>query len=87
MLRLSDICAVATLAKAHGLLLAVDNTFASPYLQNPLDLGADVVLHSSTKYLGGHSDIVGGALMTNNKSLYDKILLSAESSRRRAIAI
>lgn len=72
MLRLSDICAVATLAKAHGLLLAVDNTFASPYLQNPLDLGADVVLHSSTKYLGGHSDIVGGALMTNNKSLYDK---------------
>ena len=72
MLRLSDIRAVATLAKKHGLMLAVDNTFASPYLQNPLELGADVVLHSSTKYLGGHSDIVGGALMTNDKNLYDK---------------
>ncbi len=79
MLRLSDIGAVATLAKAHGLLLAVDNTFASPYLQNPLDLGADVVLHSSTKYLGGHSDIVGGALMTNNKSLYDKFFFQQKA--------
>ncbi|MFN3385124.1 MAG: trans-sulfuration enzyme family protein [Candidatus Thermochlorobacter sp.] len=79
MLRLSDIRAVATLAKAHGLLLAVDNTFASPYLQNPLDLGADVVLHSSTKYLGGHSDIVGGALMTNDKSLYDKFFFQQKA--------
>lgn len=72
MLRLSDIAAVAELAKRHHLLLAVDNTFASPYLQNPLDLGADVVLHSSTKYLGGHSDIVGGALMTNHAHLYEQ---------------
>lgn len=72
MLRLSDIAAVAELAKRHHLLLAVDNTFASPYLQNPLDLGADVVLHSSTKYLGGHSDIVGGALMTHHAHLYEQ---------------
>ncbi|MDW8465735.1 MAG: PLP-dependent aspartate aminotransferase family protein [Chloroherpetonaceae bacterium] len=71
MLRLSDLAAVAEIAKRYGLLMAVDNTFASPYLQNPLDFGADVVLHSSTKYLGGHSDIVGGALMTNHPQLYE----------------
>ncbi len=74
MLRLSDIRAISELAKAHQLLVAVDNTFATPYLQQPLELGADVVLHSSTKYLGGHSDILGGALMTNNSLLYEKFL-------------
>lgn len=72
MLRLYDIRAISDLAKSHNLLVAVDNTFATPYLQQPLDLGADVALHSSTKYLGGHSDIVGGALMTNRRDLYDK---------------
>ncbi|MCS6988136.1 MAG: PLP-dependent aspartate aminotransferase family protein [Chloroherpetonaceae bacterium] len=72
MLRLADIRAVSELAKRRNVLLAVDNTFATPYLQRPLELGADVVLHSSTKYLGGHSDIVGGALMTNRRDLYEK---------------
>jgi len=60
MLRVVDIAAVAAVAHAAGARLVVDNTFATPYLQRPLDLGADVVLHSSTKYLGGHSDVVGG---------------------------
>ncbi len=72
MLRLSNIRAISDLAKAHQLLVAVDNTFATPYLQRPLELGADVVLHSTTKYLGGHSDILGGALMTNSSSLHEK---------------
>mgnify|MGYP001097671652 CR=1 FL=1 len=74
MLRLSDIRAISNLAKSYQLLVAVDNTFATPYLQRPLELGADVVLHSSTKYLGGHSDILGGVLMTNDPSLYDMFL-------------
>lgn len=68
-----DIAAVAAIAKARNLLLAVDNTFASPYLQNPMDLGADIVMHSVTKYLGGHSDVVMGALMLNDKDLYEKL--------------
>ncbi len=72
MLRLSDIRAISELAKTRRLLVAVDNTFATPYLQRPLELGADVVLHSTTKYLGGHSDILGGALMTNDSSLYER---------------
>ncbi len=58
MMNIIDIRAVADIAKEHGILVCVDNTFASPYLQNPLDLGADIVLHSATKYLGGHSDVV-----------------------------
>ncbi|TZF83680.1 cystathionine gamma-synthase [Pedobacter sp. BS3] len=65
-----DIRAVAAIAKAENVLLTVDNTFASPYLQNPIDLGADLVMHSVTKYIGGHSDVVMGALMTNNEQLY-----------------
>ena len=72
-LKIVDIAAVSKIAKAHQLLLAIDNTFASPYLQNPLDLGADVVMHSATKYLGGHSDVVMGALVMNEKSLYEKL--------------
>ncbi|MFT6816118.1 MAG: cystathionine gamma-lyase [Sphingobacteriales bacterium] len=68
-----DIKAMSAVAKKHGLLLVVDNTFASPYLQNPLDLGADVVLHSITKYIGGHSDVVMGALMLNNDELAEKL--------------
>ncbi len=73
MMNIIDIAAVAALAKKHQLILAVDNTFASPYLQTPLDLGADIVMHSVTKYLGGHSDVVMGALCTNDDVLYEKL--------------
>jgi len=69
LLNIADIAAVAEVAHAGGAKLVVDNTFASPYLQQPLALGADVVLHSSTKYLGGHSDVVGGALVTDDPDL------------------
>jgi cystathionine gamma-lyase/cystathionine beta-lyase len=68
-----DIAALARLAHNSGLLLAVDNTFASPYLQNPLDLGAHIVMHSVTKYLSGHSDVVMGALMVNQEDLYTRL--------------
>ena len=63
LLNIADIAAIAELAHAGGALLVVDNTFASPYLQQPLELGADVVVHSTTKYCGGHSDVIGGALV------------------------
>ncbi|WP_068253118.1 cystathionine gamma-synthase [Janibacter corallicola] len=69
LLNVGDIAAVAEVAKGAGARLVVDNTFASPYLQRPLTLGADVVLHSSTKYLGGHSDVVGGLLVTDDEEL------------------
>lgn len=69
-MQIVDIAACAKIAKEHQLLTAVDNTFASPYLQNPLALGADIVMHSVTKYLGGHSDVVMGALITNDEKLY-----------------
>ncbi len=72
-MKIVDIAACATIAKQHHITLAVDNTFASPYLQNPLDLGADIVMHSVTKYLGGHSDVVMGALITNSDSLYEQL--------------
>jgi cystathionine gamma-lyase len=68
-----DIEACAKIAKANNITLAVDNTFASPYLQNPLSLGADIVMHSVTKYLGGHSDVIMGALLTNNDSLQEQL--------------
>lgn len=73
LLRLADISAIADIAKQSGALLAVDNTFASPVFQSPLKLGADIVLHSTTKYIGGHSDLLGGALMTNNKDIADRL--------------
>jgi cystathionine beta-lyase/cystathionine gamma-synthase len=73
LLRLIDIEAYATAAKARGILTVVDNTFASPYLQNPLDLGADIVMHSVTKYLGGHSDTVMGAIMLNDDTLAQRL--------------
>ncbi len=73
LLRLCDLKAIATLAKEHKLISVVDNTFASPYLQNPLKLGADVVVHSVTKYLGGHSDVVGGAVITSDDKLYETL--------------
>jgi cystathionine gamma-synthase len=69
LLGISDIAALAQLAHDRGALLVVDNTFASPYLQQPLALGADIVVHSTTKYLGGHSDVVGGALILNDERL------------------
>ena len=73
MMNVIDITAMADIAKAHNLLLAVDNTFATPYLQNPLDLGADIVMHSVTKYLGGHSDVIMGAIVVNDESLYERL--------------
>ena len=72
-LKISDIRAVAQVAKAHGCLLCVDNTFASPALQQPLTLGADIVVHSATKYLGGHSDLIAGLVVTKEKELGEKI--------------
>ncbi len=72
-LKLADIEAISRIAKEADVLFAVDNTFASPYLQNPLDLGADIVMHSVTKYIGGHSDVVMGALVVNDKALYDEL--------------
>ena len=73
LLSLVDIAAVAQIARAHGALLVVDNTFATPYLQRPLDLGAHIVVHSTTKYLNGHSDVVGGAVLTSDEQLYTDI--------------
>lgn len=72
LLKITDIKKVTELARKHKALSVVDNTFMSPYFQNPLTLGADVVMHSMTKYVNGHSDVIGGCLMTNKKSLYDK---------------
>jgi cystathionine gamma-synthase len=72
-LRIIDIAAVSKIAHAHGALVVVDNTFASPYLQQPLALGADFVLHSTTKYLGGHSDVIGGAVITKTKEHAEEI--------------
>ncbi|MFV1970378.1 MAG: cystathionine gamma-synthase [Acidimicrobiia bacterium] len=73
LLRIVDIAAGAEAARACGAWLVVDNTFATPYLQQPLGLGADMVVHSSTKYLGGHSDTVGGAIVTNDAELLDRL--------------
>jgi cystathionine gamma-synthase len=73
LLRIVDIEAVAALARGAGAWLAVDNTFATPYLQRPLELGADLVVHSTTKYLGGHSDVVGGAIVTNDDDLHERL--------------
>ena len=80
MMNVVDIKAASLLAKKHNLLLAVDNTFATPYLQQPLDLGADIVMHSATKYLGGHSDVVVGALVVKEKELADKLYFLQNAS-------
>lgn len=80
MLNIIDIKSVAQIAKENKLLLAVDNTFATPYLQLPLDLGADIVMHSATKYLGGHSDVVMGALVVNDEQLADKLYFLQNAS-------
>ena len=79
LMNIADIAAIAQISKQHNLLLCVDNTFASPYLQNPLDLGADIVMHSSTKYLGGHSDVIQGALVMNDADLREKLFFIQKS--------
>lgn len=73
LMKLADIAAIAQITKKHNILFAVDNTFATPYLQKPLDLGADIVMHSATKYLGGHSDVIAGALVIKDKALGDEL--------------
>ncbi len=73
LLQIADIAALAEIAHAAGAQLAVDNTFASPYLQQPMGLGADFVIHSTTKYIGGHSDVVGGAIVTNDTAAYERL--------------
>ncbi|MGB8376380.1 MAG: cystathionine gamma-synthase [Salegentibacter sp.] len=80
MMNIIDIEAVSKIAKKHDLLLAVDNTFATPYLQQPLDLGADIVMHSATKYLGGHSDVVMGSLVVRNRELAEKLYFIQNAS-------
>jgi cystathionine beta-lyase/cystathionine gamma-synthase len=79
LMNITDIEAIANIAKTHKVWLCVDNTFASPYLQNPLDMGADIVMHSATKYLGGHSDVIQGALMMNDKALRDDLYFIQKS--------
>ena len=79
LINITDIAAVSAIAKKHGVLVCVDNTFASPYLQTPLDLGADIVMHSSTKYLGGHSDVIQGALVMNDADLREKLYFIQKS--------
>ena len=79
LMNITDIHGTATIAKAAGAWLCVDNTFASPYLQNPLDLGADIVMHSSTKYLGGHSDVIQGALIMNDDALREQLYFIQKS--------
>jgi len=80
MMNVIDIKMVASLTKKHNILLAVDNTFATPYLQRPLDLGADIVMHSATKYIGGHSDLVMGALVIKEKELADRLFFIQNAS-------
>ena len=79
LMNITDIAATATIAKKAGALLCVDNTFASPYLQNPLTHGADIVMHSATKYLGGHSDVIQGCLVMNDQSLRDQLYFIQKS--------
>ncbi len=79
LMRIIDIKACVEIAKKNNVIVAVDNTFASPYLQNPLDLGANIVMHSVTKYLGGHSDVIMGALVVNDEKLYQDLAFIANS--------
>jgi cystathionine beta-lyase/cystathionine gamma-synthase len=80
LMNITDIAALAAITRPKNILLCVDNTFASPYLQNPLDLGADIVMHSATKYLGGHSDVIQGALMMNDGPLRDQLYFIQKST-------
>lgn len=79
LMNITDIEALSVISKEHKLLLCVDNTFASPYLQNPLDLGADIVMHSATKYLGGHSDVIQGCLVMNDETLRNELYFIQKS--------
>jgi cystathionine beta-lyase/cystathionine gamma-synthase len=79
LMNITDIEAVAAIAKPNNILVCVDNTFASPYLQNPLDLGADIVMHSATKYLGGHSDVIQGSLVLNDTALREQLYFIQKS--------
>ena len=79
LMNITDIAALSGIAKEHKILLVVDNTFATPYLQNPLDLGADIVMHSATKYLGGHSDVIHGCLMLNDAGLREQLFFIQKS--------
>lgn len=79
LMNITDIAAIATITRAKGILLCVDNTFASPYLQNPLELGADIVMHSATKYLGGHSDVIQGALIMKDADLRERLYFIQKS--------
>jgi cystathionine beta-lyase/cystathionine gamma-synthase len=79
LMNIVDLAAVSAIAKEKKLLFCVDNTFASPYLQNPLDLGADIVIHSATKYLGGHSDVIHGCLMLNDPALREQLYFIQKS--------
>ncbi|MBS1578145.1 MAG: cystathionine gamma-synthase [Bacteroidetes bacterium] len=79
LMNIVDIAAVSNIAKKHNILLCVDNTFASPYLQNPLNLGADIVMHSATKYLGGHSDVIQGCLIMNDVALREQLYFIQKS--------
>ena len=80
-LKIADIAAIAAIAKAHGCLLCVDNTFASPALQKPLTLGADIVVHSATKYLGGHSDLIAGLVVAATEELGEQIRFLSKCCR------
>ncbi|MDE5602617.1 MAG: PLP-dependent aspartate aminotransferase family protein, partial [Helicobacter sp.] len=80
LLQICDIKAICKIAKKHNILSVVDNTFATPYLQKPLDLGADIVVHSMTKYINGHSDSVGGAVVLNDDSLYEQLRFVSNST-------
>jgi cystathionine beta-lyase/cystathionine gamma-synthase len=80
LMNITDIEAVSNIGKKHNCIVCVDNTFASPYLQNPLDQGANIVMHSATKYLGGHSDVIQGALMMNDESLRDQLYFIQKST-------
>jgi len=79
LLSILDLSALCSFAHERGVLVVVDNTFASPYLQNPLDFGADIIVHSTTKYIGGHSDIIGGVVMTSNKEVAEKLFFLQKS--------
>jgi len=80
LMKLADIAEIAKITKEHNILFAVDNTFATPYLQKPLDLGADIVMHSVTKYIGGHSDLIQGCLVVNDHDLREKLYFIQKSS-------
>ena len=80
LLKIVDIQKLANMASAKGIITAVDNTFASPYLQQPLELGADMVMHSTTKFLGGHSDVIGGAVATSNQDILEKLRFQVKTT-------